>query len=131
MYCYIVQAVIDGDFSLCLEPYREVSRNKYVKAYRLVAKRFTDESLSLDEEKFLKNVFPEQPELLWLSVVLIIAEARVTYTRTPLKSTFEDFRTASVRLWELLATDRRKKGSVAWKDGHIGTTQRGGAYDFS
>lgn len=132
LFEYIISDEVNANFSVCLEPYREVSGRKYEKAYRLVAqhlkrsKQFTPDEKKEASAVLLNHSGPN----LWMTVVIIICNRKATGKNRALKSKLKMFDLAQAQLCLLEATIRREAGSFAWKDGEqLRGSRYGGTYE--
>jgi hypothetical protein len=132
LFVYIVREQTHGEFSLCLETYREVSAGKNEKQFRQLASFLDGKPLTKQQERNLLEPITEAKvkKHAWSLLLLGVAQKNATQRRTKIKDALTDFYAALARLFEDEATHFRIQGSYRWNQGiRQKGTRYGGGYE--
>jgi hypothetical protein len=134
-----------GEFSICLDKYREIPGGKNQRQYKSLAGHLRGKPLTESQEKEVglfvepteKGVTAFADKVLynrktskypWFSEVLSSAKKGATRRNPQLKRDLKNFYEATAELFSKEATHHRIQGSIAWFDGHKVQASEDGTY---
>jgi hypothetical protein len=128
LFTFAVWEIGEEKFSVCLKPYHAVSAGKYLKHHKLLNKA-EDGKLTPSKQKQLESLTRQDLQLSGITLILGICKKKATSREKVLKAKLDDCLRAIDRLASCDATQIRKSGSFAWKNGKMLRTQKeGGIY---
>lgn len=125
LFLYILLEQANENYSICLRPYVELSARKIAEGARLLAKADKLNPIQMKKAKALSDYAPDHK---WLTFLLVISTTKANNRRKALKSKLEQYNQTVSKYLEAEAAFVRECTGIAWNNGEILLSKRGGNY---